>query len=1174
MKKLFSGFLASLLFLSAFLNFTNISVKAAESSQTLAINEHLNGWLLDEERNKIYAITTEGNLLVIARDTFQVTDSIPIGNGLSDLELDENLLWVSVLDTKEIAKINLNELKVETKFSLSRSPYSIEVIEDKLYYAYDQHSEILVVDITNGVETSLDMDTYYNPALVSDEAGILYVAESGSSGSNVYKISLSTNWVVSESTYRSGYGFEGPERKALIDDDEMFFAGRSLEKEDLAQINGTYNDDESVLEITEDFVLTQKSIYDRDEYRKVMELPFETDYILAPSISEVYLFNDENMTIFKQSYELPNTVVEQVYEDKNQKLPLNQDIEDWVLDEEYGIIYAISRKNNTLLTIDSSTLEVVDELPVGSNPSDIALVDGKLYIANSGSTSILVLDSDGSQTRIITSQNPYRIATDGQYLYFVLEDQWTDIYGVDLMKLSEGVITEELLTAANSFYEPDIEYDPSESILYIGESGSSGSDLYAMNVGDLSLKKTDFNDNYGFYFPSRKLILDGELLYYAKHAILASDLTDEIQSYNEEIVSTSKDYVAATNAIYMKSSGAVKKATLPYDKSNTLISSNGAVYSYVPVSQSIYKFDNVEEIGHVAPSNFTVVEGQEKNLQFSWDGTTADHYKISYKTKNMSSFQPIQDRVIDNQLSFLEKDYKQWAGQTVTFAVQTIIGSYSSDAVTLENTFKPEVPSNFKVKKDTNHNLVFSWDTAVADYYQLSYKTSEMDDFLAIDDEQIVTSEKVLSVEDYQQWIGQQVTFMVRAFAGDKMSDMATFEFLVEDLPTNPPEEENPPKDDETRPVDLKELDESKITKRFKTYEYKDNKKNLVLNLHEPILNEMNQEGDEDFYVETPIGSFRLPIKTLDKLSNDENFYVQVTIRNLPDEILPNINQIAKENFFELLTQPVDFSVKIVEKGISTTITSYGNQFVERRIPLNNLSDLNNLTVVVLDPVKKTYQPVPTTIEKDENGQYWAVFHRNGNSIYAVVQTPKKNFADTTNHWAKKSIDSLTSKMVLNGVSANKFEPNRSVTRAEFAAMLTRALGLLPNEASKEAVFKDIKSSDWFYEDVYAAYASGLINGYPDNTFHPDDSISREEMMVMAIRGFELVNGSQAAKLSLLSSYSDAGKVGEFAKKSIAIAIEHNLVNGRTATTLAPKAKLTRGEAATIIYRLIGKLEF
>jgi len=340
------------------------------------------------------------------------------------------------------------------------------------------------------------------------------------------------------------------------------------------------------------------------------------------------------------------------------------------------------------------------------------------------------------------------------------------------------------------------------------------------------------------------------------------------------------------------------------------------------------------------------------------------------------------------------------------------------------------------------------------------------------------------------------------------------------------------------------------------------------------LINEMNQTSDADFYIETNLGSFKLPINTLDQFTNDDKSYVQVTIQKVPEETSQNINDLADRNFLELLSEPVDFSVQIVENGTSTTITSYGDQFVERRIPINNPSDAENMFVVLLDPDTQTYQPVPTTIEKDENGQYWAVFYRNGNSIYALAKTAQKDFSDVSHHWAKSNIDHLASKLIVRGISENKFGPDRAVTRAEFATMLTRALGLANEEGSTQTLFKDVQDSDWYVQSILEAAKAGLIKGYDDGTFKPMDTLTREQMTAMAVRVLQWINGNQKAEPSRISAFSDGHSVDDWATASFAVAIDQNLIKGKTKTMLAPKDKVTRAEAAVVIDRLLEKLNF
>ncbi|WP_261131741.1 S-layer homology domain-containing protein [Bacillus sp. Marseille-Q3570] len=1218
--------MAALLLLGTVLGYPFSKANAIETEQTLSINSQLIDWVLDDGNSNIYAITEEGNLLVISRNTFEITKTINFGTGLSDLDLIGDTLYVAMLDQNKVEMVNLSTFTVdETQtISLTQSPYSIEVIDEKLYYAYDQHSEIRIVDLTTQEETALDIgedsssDTFYNPDLVTNESGILYIAESGSSGSNIYKVSLDSNTIISESTYDTGYGFPSPERKLLLDNNEAFYAGKSLAQDNLEVINGTYKHDyhvETVLDVTEHFVLTNNAIYDRNEYFKVEMLPFETEYILVPSMTEVYLFDADNMSIHKKSYALPTSLTVQQYPVQNQKVTLNQDLTDWVLDETNEKIYAISEGTNKLLTIDAATLEVKKEQTVGSFPSDIDLVDGKLFIADFGSTYITVIDiSTGIESNILTKQNPYRIATDGQTLFYVMEDQWTDVYKINIADNIETVIAEGLATNEYSFFAPDIEYDSTKNTLYIGESDSSGSHLYALNTNDiLDVRKTDYDDGYGFNVSMRNVVLDGEHIYYAQQKISEADLTNELWNYNENILNVSSNYIISSTGVYSKLTNS-KDASFPYEISLASINAAENVFLYAPENQSIYKFNSVQDIIDGKPENLQAVMNTDDSFQLSWDNMTADYYQVSYNTGESTDDQLlISNEIVDNQLTLSEDEYNKWAGQTITFSVQSIIGTYTSEKTTASYTFAPVTPTNFTVVKDLDNNLLFAWDAVTTDYYKLFYKTTSMNEFLPIDDTQLTDLQFTFAEADHQQLVGEAVTFGLQAYAGEKTSEMATFDFSIEEpLIEEPAEEEPPPptdgetvgdtetpREDNTtpdsgedttsdeeasnndsvnEPSDLFDLDNAKIVRRITTYqrlyEYKENVEDIALNLHESLIKEMNETGDEDFYIETQLGSFKLPINTIDAYTDDENSYIQVSIKKVAEEITQNLEEIAKDHFFELISQPIDFSLQIVENGTSTTVTSYGDQFVERRIPINNPSDLDDMMVVVLDPVNKTYQSVPTTIEQDENGQYWAIFHRNGNSIYALVKTSEKQFEDVGDHWAKGDIEDLVSKMIVKGVNDKEFEPERSVNRAEFAAMITRSLGLLSNKDGNQNVFSDVESSEWYNEAIYAAHDSSLIYGYEEGTFKPLNTLTREEMITMVIRGLELVNGEQSPDLTLLSSYNDGSEVGEWAKERLAIAIDQQIVNGKTAEVLAPKDTVTRAEAATVINRLLTQLQF
>jgi hypothetical protein len=169
---------------------------------------------------------------------------------------------------------------------------------------------------------------------------------------------------------------------------------------------------------------------------------------------------------------------------------------------------------------------------------------------------------------------------------------------------------------------------------------------------------------------------------------------------------------------------------------------------------------------------------------------------------------------------------------------------------------------------------------------------------------------------------------------------------------------------------------------------------------------------------------------------------------------------------------------------------------------------------------------------------------------YAPTETGKlvfsieKHFTDLTAHWAKSDLELLASKLIINGISNDVFAPDQEISRAQFAALLIRSLGLQstldPNAKSK---FKDIKSSDWFAAEVQIAASKGLIDGYEDGSFRPLASITREQMATMIYRAQKLVSHiSDAANLdSVLTKYTDQEKVGTWARNSLAATLQDGL---------------------------------
>lgn len=186
-------------------------------------------------------------------------------------------------------------------------------------------------------------------------------------------------------------------------------------------------------------------------------------------------------------------------------------------------------------------------------------------------------------------------------------------------------------------------------------------------------------------------------------------------------------------------------------------------------------------------------------------------------------------------------------------------------------------------------------------------------------------------------------------------------------------------------------------------------------------------------------------------------------------------------------------------------------------------------------------------------------------SKYAVLEYDK-SFADVdSSHWANSVIKKLTAKHIVTGVSDAEFAPNEYITRAEFAALIVRALGLV---AAKEVSFADVDSSKWYAEEVAAAYEAGVITGRSVDVFAPNATLTRQEMAIMIIRAYKLQSGKVLTARSE-TAFADSVEVSEWAQDAVNAAVELGFIEGRGNNQFAPQEQTTRAESAKVISLLL-----
>ncbi|WP_458120115.1 S-layer homology domain-containing protein [Paenibacillus sp. Z6-24] len=299
---------------------------------------------------------------------------------------------------------------------------------------------------------------------------------------------------------------------------------------------------------------------------------------------------------------------------------------------------------------------------------------------------------------------------------------------------------------------------------------------------------------------------------------------------------------------------------------------------------------------------------------------------------------------------------------------------------------------------------------------------------------------------------------------------------------------------------------------------------------------------------------------------------IQVRIRiAVPDaDTLAIVNQAASAQSFSLVAPPVNLDIQAVHNGQVVDVSRF-NAYVERSVVLPQDIDPNRITTGIVVEADGTTRHVPTKVEQRDN-RYHAVINSLTNSTYAVVWHPI-TFSDVTQPWAVNAVNNMGSRMVVEGFEDGSFKPQQDITRAQFAAIIVKGLGLKNDAGGK--TFSDVKSSDWFSGAVQTAASYGLIQGYADGTFKPQDKITREQAMVilsqaMKLSGLQDKLGSVNAA-SALNNFKDKNSVASWAHQAAAYNLKAGLVQGRSQQMLAPKMHVTRAEVALMVQNLLQK---
>lgn len=396
-------------------------------------------------------------------------------------------------------------------------------------------------------------------------------------------------------------------------------------------------------------------------------------------------------------------------------------------------------------------------------------------------------------------------------------------------------------------------------------------------------------------------------------------------------------------------------------------------------------------------------------------------------------------------------------------------------------------------------------------------------------------------------------------------------------------------------------------------------------------------DGQGGIRVESPLGDYELPVSGMSRNallslpgspSSLQHITLHIGIAPVSKDVANAVQQADQQAGIEAIGTPVQFSltgtggssapVAIDPNMLFAATGSSGNATASvpakgRQLTLHpSSSNVNITTAIRWNPVQKHIIPVPTAVNRtianasNDTSQSAATSNPNhagqstntenanpsttttsgaGSSsgsnnvvihgfapdgIYALVQS-SKTFPDVASSWSKDDVTDMASRLIVNGEDGN-FVPDREVTRAEFAAMLVRALGLADEQSSH--LPKDVHPSDWYAGVVGTAINHGLIEGYNDGNFRPNQYITREEAAMIMSHAMDYTGQSTTLSDSQvkqqLNQFSDRKQVSNWAEKAVAATAKSAIVQGNQGR-FEPQSHVTRAQAASMIRRLLQK---
>ena len=295
----------------------------------------------------------------------------------------------------------------------------------------------------------------------------------------------------------------------------------------------------------------------------------------------------------------------------------------------------------------------------------------------------------------------------------------------------------------------------------------------------------------------------------------------------------------------------------------------------------------------------------------------------------------------------------------------------------------------------------------------------------------------------------------------------------------------------------------------------------------------------------------------------DKKFTVTATVKNAKDGAKVAFTTNDDEKYAVIFGTPTEINSKGETKATYVANDKPGTVTITATYKDTEGNEKSaSVKVTVKKPSKTTGGNDGTTSGGGPSiiapGNTGAVTTPNTNTNY------KPDFQDLDSvEWARTAINGLAMRGMINGRDQYTFDPNANITRAEYCQILMGAINAL--NAKGESTFADVPSTAWYYNAVSVASQLGIVSGYGDGNFGPNDLITRQDMALMTYKTAKIMNKS-LEPVNAEITFEDSHEISDYAFEAVMTLQKAGIINGMTETTFEPHSNATRAQSAKVIF--------